>query len=389
MEFQNDIMFEEMVKWRHYLHAHPELSYQEYETSEWLQEKVLSFGSFDIETVGATSFIATIIGNSQGSKETIAFRTDIDALPVKEETGLAFSSVNEGVMHACGHDVHMAILLGLAKWLGLNQAHFSNEIKLIFQSAEEVPPGGAIEIVKSGALEGVSHVYGLHIFPNLPVGHIGIASGAITASQDIIELEIYGKGSHGATPELGVDPILVGAELINSIHHIVSRNISAYESAVISFGQFTSGDIFNIIPDKAIIKGNVRTTNPEIRKLIKTRVQQVVDGICKANNAKYQLGYIEGYSPVINDIHATEIALDAAKVAIGEESLFLDPQMMVSEDFSEYTKYFPSCFMILGGGQADEGYQYMNHHPKFIIDERAMSEGLAVYLSLVMRHKEL
>ena len=388
MDDQKEEMLQEMIKWRRYLHAHPEISYQEFETSQWLQKKVLSFGQFKLQKVGETSFIAEIKGQSEGSKDVIAFRTDLDGLPVQEETGLAFASINHGVMHACGHDVHMAMILGLAKWLGSHQKLFSNTIKLIFQSAEEVPPGGAIEIVKSGVLADVSYLYGFHIFPNHPVGHIGIASGAITASQDIIELELKGKGSHGATPELGIDPILMGAELISSLHHIVSRNISAYESAVISFGQFTAGEIFNIIPDTAVIKGNVRTTNPAIRKLIKNRIHQVVEGVCLANNGRYQLAYLPGYSPVINHPVTTEIALSAAKEVMAEDFIFTNPQKMVSEDFSEYSKVCPSCFMILGGGLEADGFKYMNHHPKFIIDEAAMSNGLAVYLNLVMKHKE-
>lgn len=388
MKFEQKILSEEMSQWRRYLHAHPELSYQEFATSKWLQSKVNSFGSFDIQLVGQTSFIATITGQKVGPKEVLAFRTDIDALPIQEETNLAFASEKPGVMHACVHDVHLAMLLGLAKWLGANQSQYSNKIKLIFQSAEEVPPGGAVELVNSGYLDDVSFVYGFHIFPNHPVGHVGIASGPITASQDIIELTIEGHGSHGATPELSIDPILVGAELINSLHHIVSRNISAFEPAVLSFGQFNSGDIFNIIPDTATLKGNVRTANPEVRQLIERRVKEVIAGVCAANNAGYQLNYSPGYGPVINDSVATDIAYQAVVKSLGEKHIFTDPQKMVSEDFSEYTKRFPGCFMILGGGEAKDGYRFMNHHPKFIIDEEAMIAGLIVYLSIIDEHSK-
>ena len=387
MSEEQQIRLKEMIEWRRYLHQHPELSYKEYKTSCWLQEKIKNFGDFSIQLIGKTSFIATIEGEATGSKEVIAFRTDMDALPVQEETDLEFASVTPGVMHACGHDTHMAMLLGLAKYLGENKLAFSNKVKLICQSAEEIPPGGAIEIVKSGFLDDVSHIYGLHVFTGFPIGHIGIASGAITASQDIIELEIEGKGSHGATPELGIDPILVGSEIVNSVHHIVSRNISAFESAVISFGQFTSGDVFNIIPDRATLKGNVRTTNNQTRQLIKERVTQVISGICSANNANFKLDYTAGYSPVYNNEETTAIALSAVTKCLGESLVFEDPQQMVSEDFSEYSNRFPSCFMIVGGGLEKNGYPYMNHHPKFDIDETAMSNGLDVYLSLIKEHK--
>lgn len=389
MVLQKEKQLENMIAWRRYLHAHPELSYKEYNTSQWLQNLVSSFGEYQIKQVGKTSFVAVIDGHKSGTKEVLAFRTDMDALPIEEETGLSFASTVPGVMHACGHDAHMAMLLGLAEWLGHNQEAFSNRVVLIFQSAEEVPPGGAVEMVQSGVLDEVAFVYGFHVFPHHPVGHIGIAEGAITASQDIIELEVFGKGTHGATPECGVDPILVGSELISSLHHIVSRNISAYHSAVLSFGEFHSGDIFNIIPDKAVIKGNVRTTDPEIRTLIKARVHEVVSGICQAHNAQYALNYIKGYSPVINDSKATEMAYGSALKSVGEPAIFSNPQKMVSEDFSEYTDRYTGCFMILGGGIEEDGYRYMNHHPKFDIDEKAMASGLAMYIQLVKDHSAL
>lgn len=379
MEIQGE-MLQKMKEWRRYLHAHPEVSYQEYQTSQWLQAQLRLLGDYQIQTVGETSFIATITGQLK-SKKVLAFRTDIDALPIQEETGLAFESLNNGVMHACGHDVHMAMLLGLADLLGRNPQTYST-VKLIFQSAEEVPPGGAVELVNSGYLDDVDYVYGFHIFPNHPVGQIGIVSGPLTASQDIIDLTIEGRGTHGATPELGIDPILIGADIINSLHHIVSRNISPFEPAVISFGQFNAGDMFNIIPDKARLQGNVRTASPEVRTLIKQRVEAVVAGVCQSHGANYQLAYRQGYGPVINHPQATEMAYQAASRALGENAIFTNPQKMVSEDFSEYTKRFKGCFMILGGGQG-ERYGYMNHHPKFMIDEEAMLAGLKVYGALI------
>lgn len=388
MEIKLDEMLQQMINWRRFLHAHPELSYEECQTSKWLQEKVQTFGDYRIQKVGRTSFIATIDGCKVGSKEVLAFRTDMDGLPIQEETALSYQSIVPGVMHACGHDFHMAMLLGLAEVLGRNTADFSNRVKLVFQSAEEVPPGGGVELVNSGYLDDVDFIYGFHIFPNHPVGHVGIASGAVTASQDIIELEINGRGSHGATPELSIDPIAIGAQLINSLNQIVSRNISPFESAVISFGQFSSGDIFNIIPDRAVLKGNVRTTKDQVRALVKQRVEEVVKGICQANHADYQLNYLQGYGPVINDLKATAMAERAVKQALGVANLFSNPQKMVSEDFSEYTARFQGCFMILGGGEACDGYRYMNHHPKFIADERAMLAGLQVYLQLIEEHSQ-
>jgi amidohydrolase len=373
-----------MIKWRRYLHQYPEVSFQEYKTSNWLIEKILSLNSFNIKQIGKTSFIAEINGSLPGNCETLAFRADIDALPVSEETGLPFSSKNDDVMHACGHDGHMAVLLGLAHFLVDNQSQYSGKIKLIFQAAEEIPPGGAYEIISSGAIQDVKKIFGIHIFPGHPVGHIGIHDGPITASQDVFRIHVKGKGTHGAEPEKGIDTILVTSEIINSVNHIISRNVSAFDSAVISIGQVHSGKVFNVIPSEAVIEGNIRTTNNEVRKVLKKRMLEVTKGIASSYGASANVEFTKGYDPVINDEKCTEIALEAAKEAVGGNNIFFRPQKMISEDFSEYTKVIKGCFLIVGGGEEQFGYTFMNHHPKFDFDERALLAALKVYIQIVL-----
>lgn len=374
-----------MISWRRYLHENPELSYKEFRTSCWLQEQIRALGHFEIKLVGDVSFVATIKGQKNGKQNTLAFRADMDALPVNEETGLPFASRTGGVMHACGHDVHMAIVLGLAKLLSENITSFSSKVHLVFQSAEEIPPGGAREIVSSGVLDGTDAIFGFHIFPFIPVGHIGVSAGAMTASHDIIELEIYGRGGHGAIPELSKDPILIGSEIVTNAHHIVSRNVSPFDRAVVSFGQFNSGENFNIIPDTAYLKGNIRTSSLAVRAKVLDRFSRLVAGICHAYEVEYNLRLIKGYEPVINDGGITAIVHEVVKDALGSKYLISNPQKMVSEDFFAYTNRFPGCFMILGGGEECDGYAYMNHHPKFTIDEQAMFNGLTIYLELVRK----
>lgn len=382
-------MLNNMIKWRRYLHQNPELSNQEYRTSQWLQTQISDMGNFKITTIGENSFIAEISGKKCGSKEAMAFRADMDALPVKEETGLAFASLNPEVMHACGHDGHMAILLGLADFLAKNRQLFSAKIKLIFQAAEEIPPGGAQEIMDSGKINDVRKIYGFHIFPGHPAGNVGISAGSVTASQDIFKINVSGKGTHGANPEKGIDSILVASEIVSSINHIVSRSISAFENAVVSFGQIHAGSVFNIIPDAAFMEGNLRTTNLNTRETVKKKMIQVAQGVASAYGAFAEIVFEEGYDPVVNDALCAKIAYQAAKKAIGEQNIFSNAQKMVSEDFSVYTKRLKGCFMILGGGEEKLGYAYMNHHPKFDFDERALLSALKVYIQIILDQTEV
>lgn len=230
----------------------------------------------------------------------------------------------------------------------------------------------------------MEQVFGLHIAPNIPVGVIGIRKGALTAAADVVTLNIHGKGSHGSTPDLSIDPILVGVEIISNLNNIVSRNISPFANVVISIGEFNSGKASNVIPNDARIKATVRTNDPEIRTYVKQRIEEIIKGVCTMYGATWELEYLLGYSPVINDSEATDIVTQAAREVVGADHIVEPPILMGSEDFSAYTDVKPGSFFILGGGTAEEGCGYMNHHPKFKINEDTLVYGAAMHAQIVL-----
>lgn len=316
--------------------------------------------------------------------KTIALRADIDALPITEEADVEFKSENPGVMHACGHDTHTAMLLGAVDTLVKMQDDLSGTVKFIFQHAEELPPGGAVELVRAGVMDDVDMVFGLHIFPMIPTGMIGISPGAFSSASDIATLLIKGKGAHGSMPDLAVDPILIGSEIVVNLNHIISRNVSPLANSVISVGAFHSGTVANIIPDTAQLELTIRNNDPKVREFVKNRMEEVIAGVCKMYGAEYEFDYTYGYDAVINDEKAVELVKEAALKTVGEENFFLMSPMMGGEDFSAYTQIRPGAFFVLGGGSADDGYRYINHHPKFKIDEDCFSSGAAMHVQLIL-----
>ncbi|MHC5228742.1 amidohydrolase [Enterococcus sp. LJL99] len=372
----------DMVKWRRYLHRHPELSFEEVETAKYIKQVLAEFPNLEVKTLTENSVIAILKGSKPG--KTIALRGDIDALPIIEESDVEFPSENPGVMHACGHDTHTAMLLGAVKTLTGMQDKIAGTVKFIFQPAEEEPPGGAKLLVEAGVMDDVDMVFGLHIAPNIPTGMIGTRKGALTAASDVFTLKIQGKGSHGSTPELAIDPILIGVEVINNLNHIVSRNVSPFSNVVISIGEFNAGKKANVIPDTAQIQGTVRTNDKEVRMFVKKRIEETIAGICEVYGASYELDYLLGYSQVLNDNHATDIVNEVAEKVVGKQRMFESPQMMGGEDFSAYTDVKPGSFFILGGGTAAEGCGYMNHHPKFKIMEECFKVGAAMHTQIVL-----
>lgn len=372
----------DMIKWRRHLHRHPELSFHEVETAKYIKKVLADFPNIEVSSLTENSVIAILKGNRPG--KTIALRADIDALPIVEESDVDFPSENPGVMHACGHDTHTAMLLGAIKVLSEMQDKIAGTVKFIFQPAEEEPPGGAKLLVEAGVMDDVDMVFGLHIAPNIPVGMVGTRKGPASAASDVFTLKIQGKGSHGSTPDLSVDPIMIGVEIINNLNNIVSRNISPFDNAVISIGEFNAGKTANVIPDTAQIQGTVRTNDKEVRQFIKKRIEGIVDSICKMYDATYDLDYLLGYSEVNNDSDATDIVMAAAEKVVGKERMFEAPKMMGGEDFSAYTDVKPGSFFILGGGTAAEGCGYMNHHPKFKIMEDCFPVGSGMHAQLIL-----
>lgn len=373
-----DIPVEKVIEWRRHIHQNPELSFQEKATSAYVDSILTSFGNIEVLRPTPTSVVGILRGGKTGS--TVAFRADMDALPVTEETGLPFASAIDGVMHACGHDLHTAMLLGTAATLSSMQSQVKGTVYFIFQHAEEQIPGGSQPIIDSGVLNDVKAFFGMHVFPYKEAGAIGVLPvGAASTNADAFYLTIQGRGSHGSTPNLSIDPVVTGAEIVTALQTIVSRNVPPGEMAVISVGKFQSGTVSNVIPDKAQLDGTVRSITESTRQLLAERIKAIIDNIAKANGATYTLDYQTGYPAIENDRDLTDVARASAIDILGNEKVFDASRMTASEDFAKYREIAPICFLTLGTGPG-----YMNHHPKFSPDESSMISGIKVQVQVVL-----
>jgi amidohydrolase len=364
------------VAWRRHLHANPELSFHEHDTARFVRETLASFGGLEIECPTPTSVVARLRGGRTGP--TLALRADMDALPIQEESGVAFASRADGVMHACGHDAHTAMLLAVARLLVAHRDDFGGEIRFLFQHAEEVPPGGATELVAAGAVEGVDAVVGLHVESTLEVGKVSVLDGACTAAADTFSVRIHGRGGHAAFPHTTVDPIVVAAQAITSLQHIVSRNTSPLDSIVVSVTRIVGGTADNIIPETVELGGTVRSYREEAREHTRASIARILDGVTAAHGATYELDYLDGYACVVNDPKLAAIVREAA----GSDRLVETEPIMAGEDFSAYLQAAPGCFFFVGAGH--EG-AYPHHHPHFTIDERALPVGIETFVQTALR----
>jgi amidohydrolase len=365
---------ERLVAIRRQLHANPELSHEEFETTEairgWLLEAGIRIAAYPLKT----GLVAEVGGLRDGP--IIAIRADIDALPIQEDTGLPFASRVPGKMHACGHDFHTATVLGAALLLKKQEHELEGTVRFLFQPAEEKAKG-AQQVIASGALEGVRAVFGLHNKPNLPVGTIGIKAGPIMAAADGFVVEVEGRGTHAAVPEAGLDPIVASAHIITALQSIVSRNVSALDSAVVSVTRLNSGTAWNVIAEKAVFDGTLRTFDEKVRAKVRERFEQVVTGVAAALGTSANVKWLEGPPPVVNDAKWAEQATRTA------ESLGLtvvDPvPSPAGEDFSFYLRQTPGIFFFLGTSGPQEW-----HHPAFDIDERALPIGASFFAALAV-----
>lgn len=368
----------EAVEWRHHIHQNPELSFEEYKTSDYVADLLASFGHIEVLRPTKTSVIGILRGGRPG--KTVGFRADMDALPVQEETGFSFASKTPGVSHACGHDMHTAMLLGTAKVLASMQKELPGTVYFIFQPGEEKSPGGALPIIKSGALKSVDAIFGAHVMPNAPAGSIGILpAGAASSASDGFSLTIQGKGSHGSMPQMGVDPIVTGSEVVMALQTVVSRSATPGDMAVVTVGKFQSGNAPNVIPDKAELGASIRSVTPETRKLLEERVRTIIDHVCKANGAQYKLDYSLGYPSIQNDAALRELAKKAAIEAVGEKNVFDAPRIPASEDFSYYAQVAPTYFITVGSGDGPA-----NHNPGFKADDGAILNGIKTEVRMIL-----
>ncbi len=380
---------EDVVAIRRHLHMHPELSYQEYETAAFVAKELRAIGLDPTEKIADTGVSALIHGKNPGSK-TIALRADMDALPIFEQNDVPYKSKNEGVMHACGHDVHSASLLGCARILYALRDEWEGTIKLIFQPGEEKNPGGASLMIKDGILQNPSpsHIFGQHVMPLIPTGKVGFRPGMYMASADEIYLTVRGKGGHGALPELTVDPVVISAHLITALQQIISRNASPKTPSVLTFGKIEAKGATNIIPDKVEIAGTFRAMNEEWRAKAHTLITRMATGLAESMGGSCDVNIDKGYPFLMNDPDLTERARQAAVAYVGEENIVELPLWMGAEDFSYYSQEIPACFYRLGTGNEEKGITSYVHTPTFDIDEAALGLGCGMMAWLAIQELE-
>ncbi|BDG45659.1 MULTISPECIES: M20 family metallopeptidase [Parageobacillus] len=373
-----DEVKEEVIAWRRHLHANPELSFQEEKTAQFVYETLQSFGNLELSRPTKTSVMARLIGHQPG--RVVAIRADMDALPIQEENTFEFASKNPGVMHACGHDGHTAMLLGTAKILSQLRDQIKGEIRFLFQHAEELHPGGAEEMVQAGVMDGVDVVIGTHLWSPLEAGKIGIVYGPMMAAPDRFFIRIHGKGGHAAMPHQTIDAIAIGAQVVTNLQYIVSRNVDPLEPLVVSVTQFVAGTTHNVIPGSVEIQGTVRSFDETLRKSVPKLMERIIKGITEAHGATYEFEFEYGYRPVINNDEVTRVIEETVREVLGEEAVDRIKPNMGGEDFSAFQQKAPGSFFYVGAGNKEKGIVYPHHHPRFTIDEDALEIGVRLFV---------
>lgn len=377
-------IYDDVIGYRHHIHANPELSFKEFETSAFIKEKLTAWG---IEfTEMANTGVVGLIKGAIPSDKIIALRADMDALPILEADDKPYKSKNEGVMHACGHDVHSSSLLGTAYILNQLKQEFAGTVKLVFQPAEELLPGGASIMIKEGVLENPKPqaIIGQHVMPLIETGKVGFRSGIYMASTDELYVTVHGKGGHGAQPHQNIDPVLITAHIIVALQQIVSRNADPRLPSVLSFGKMNANGATNIIPNEVKLEGTFRTLNEEWRKEAHRLMKKMAEGIAESMGGTCDFKIAHGYPFLINEEKLTANARFFAEDYLGKENVIDLDIWMAAEDFAYYSQVTDACFYRLGTGNAEKGTTYSVHTPNFDIDEDALrtSTGLMAYIAL-------
>lgn len=369
---------DEFIEVRHHLHAHPELSYKEFQTSKFIQQKLADFG-IEYKVLATTGVVGLIKGKNPGQK-TIALRADMDALPINEENDVEYKSKNAGIMHACGHDVHTTCLLGAAKILNVLKDEMEGTVKLIFQPGEEKNPGGASIMIKEGVLEDPAPqaIFALHVHPGLEVGKLSFRSGMVMASADEIYITIKGKGGHAASPHLTTDTILIASHLIISLQQLVSRNNDPFNPTVLSITSFQGGYTTNVIPSEVKLMGTFRAMNEEWRFKAHELIKKQSTELVHAMGGEIDINIDVGYPFVLNNQELTTAASQRAKEYAGDKNVSETELRMGAEDFAYYSHKIPACFYRLGVGNISKGIISGVHTPKFNIDENAIENGMGI-----------
>ncbi|MFY9555088.1 MAG: amidohydrolase [Blastocatellia bacterium] len=393
---------EQLTADRREFHRHPELKYQEQRTAQAVAERLRECG-YDVTTgVGRTGVVGLMRDTKQASgassaassstiegdrpSRTLLYRADMDALPINEENDVEYRSKNDGVMHACGHDAHIAIALGVAKHFASERDGLSGNLKFAFQPAEE-GGNGALAMIEDGVLDDpkVQAAIGLHVWNNLPVGMVGVYTGAMMAAVDEFELVIQGVGGHGAMPQQTVDSIVTAAQIVIALQTVVSRNISPLDSAVVTVGEFNAGNAFNIIAGTARLRGTVRTFNKETHRVIPEMIERVIRGVCESMGASYKLEYLRQSSPLVNSSDMCELVAECAAQVVGDENVVRDESVrtMGGEDMSYFLERVPGCYFFLGTRNEARGLVHPHHSPRFDIDESALALGVEIMTRVV------
>ena len=384
MELKNriDAVLDHVIRHRRWLHTHPELSGQEKETSAYIASALREIGLIPTENIGGYGVAAVIHGSADG--KCVGLRADFDALSIQEQTGLPFASGHPGICHACGHDMHTAMLLGAAEVLNSMKDSFAGSVKLIFQPSEEnAAASGAKQMIADGILENphVDVIFAQHVSPSYPTGSIALNSGAMSASSDRFFITVGGKSSHGSAPESGVDAVVIGAQVITALQSIVARNVSPLDSAVLTIGKVTAGSRYNIIAEECVMEGTCRTLDPKVQERLPARMEAIIKGVAEGMGGTYNFEYVKGFIPTMNAPDACALVQRTAQRLMGHDRVIVpDKTAMTGEDFSFYLREIPGAFYWLGCQKEGEPF-YPLHSDHFSPDEAAMKTGLEVMLS--------
>jgi amidohydrolase len=370
---------QELVARRRDFHAHPEIAYKEKRTSEIAARHLQECG-YEVATGVAETGVVGLLRSASGSSgKTLMLRADMDCLPVTEENAVPYSSQNQGFMHACGHDGHTAVLMTVAKKLIEDQQKLKGNLKVIFQPAEE-GGNGAEKMVQQGVLENprVDAAFGLHVWTSQPVGKIALNRGALLAGVDGFEVQVIGRGGHGAAPHQTIDPIVTAAQMITSLQTIISRNVDPLATAVVTVGSIQGGSAFNVIPDRVKFLGTVRYLDPSLGDDLPKWMERVIGGIAEANGCRYELKYEKMTPPTINDARMAEFIRDVASEVVGAENVVMDAQTMGGEDMSFFLNAVPGCFFFVGARNDARNLNHPHHSPHFDFDEAALEIGAEI-----------
>jgi amidohydrolase len=382
-----DAIIPKVIEWRRHFHQYPEPSFEEVKTTEYIIEQFKGLSDLSYERVSPTGVVARLNGGKPGP--VIALRADIDALRMPEGSGVSFVSQHEGIMHACGHDAHTAMLLGALYVLYEHRKNLAGSFVFIFQAAEEFFPGGAKELIAKGVLDDVDAIIGQHVGAHINAGHIGTRPGYIMANSDAFDLTVIGCGGHASSPQVCRDPIPVGAQIVTALQDIVARHFPAKDHVVLSVTQFHSGTAYNIIPDSAVIKGSVRTYSPEKRELVKKLIKQIAEKYAAAFEMKIEYDYQYGYDNVYNTDEYAHALMEVADELYGPDTAELMEPLMGGEDFGYYLQKVPGCFFFLGIKNEEQDCVYPAHNTKFRIDESSFPIGISIMLNAAIRFQQL